>query len=117
MNIQSNEGGLARSAIAAALERKSSGLQEMQQRIAQLRGEQSQESQRPAFSQALKEGIQKADSAVAVVNELPQRIVKGEVDLHEAAAQIQMSKISFEFTMELRNKFIDAYREIMRMSV
>ena len=117
MNVKGSESSLARSAIAAALERKSSGLQEMHERIARVHGEQSPAVERPGFSQLLAEGIRKADETVASVNELPARIIKGEIDLHEAAAQIQMSKISFEFTMELRNKFIDAYREIMRMSV
>lgn len=113
----SAKGGLARSAIAAALERRNSGVREMQERLARLQGEQSQESKPPTFVEALKQGIRNADEAVAAVEALPEQVVRGQVDLHEAATQIQMSRISFEFTMELRNKFIDAYREIMRMSV
>ncbi|MFT4539850.1 MAG: flagellar hook-basal body complex protein FliE [Planctomycetota bacterium] len=111
------QGGLARSAIEAALERRNTGIREMQEKLAQLQGTQTQDNKAPAFLDALKEGIQKADKTVRAVDALPERVLRGEVELHEAAAQIQMSRISFEFTMELRNKFIDAYREIMRMSV
>ena len=117
MNIAKTHGSLAKDAISAALQRQNSGIQEMQKRVAQMRGEQIYEKARPTFAGALKDGIREVNAQVAMVDELPKRIVSGEVDLHEAAAQIQMSKITFEFTMELRNKFIDAYREIMRMSV
>jgi len=31
--------------------------------------------------------------------------------------QIKQTELAFEFSMQVRNKFIDAYREVMRMSV
>ena len=44
-------------------------------------------------------------------------VVKGDVDLHEVAAQLKESEITFQFALTVRNKLLDAYREVMRMSV
>ena len=52
---------------------------------------------------------------------VPQRnridVIQGNVDLHEVTTQLKQSELSFEFAMQVRNKFIDAYREVMRMNV
>ena len=44
-------------------------------------------------------------------------MLRGELDLHEVATLLKQSELSFDFAMQVRNKFIDAYREVMRMSV
>ena len=38
-------------------------------------------------------------------------------DFTEAAIALKESRLAWQFTLEVRNKFVDAYREIMRMSV
>ena len=35
----------------------------------------------------------------------------------EIAARVKRADLSFKFAMEIRNKLIDAYREVMRMQV
>lgn len=111
-------GGLTSTAIRAALERRNESLQAMRDRIgaiaptpAPVAGEES------GFGKALLDGIRSTDQKVREVDELPLKVIRGELELHEAAAQIQSSRIAFEFSMEVRNKLIEAYREIMRMSV
>jgi flagellar hook-basal body complex protein FliE len=44
-------------------------------------------------------------------------VVGEEVDLHEVMIAVEKAKTSFDLLMEIRNKTIDAYREIMRMQV
>lgn len=45
-----------------------------------------------------------------------QRLVAGETeDLHEVTMAMDEAEASFELMMEIRNKLMDAYREIMRM--
>jgi len=45
-------------------------------------------------------------------------MVGGEaVDLHEVMVAVEKAKTSFDLLMEIRNKALDAYREIMRMQV
>lgn len=45
-----------------------------------------------------------------------QRLIAGETeDLHEVTLAMDEAETSFELMMEIRNKLMDAYREIMRM--
>jgi flagellar hook-basal body complex protein FliE len=67
-----------------------------------------------SLTQAIKDvnGLQQeAGNAVA-------KMVSGEaVDLHEVMIAAEKAKTSFDLLMEIRNKTIDAYRELMRMQV
>ncbi len=69
------------------------------------------------FTEALKNGISAVEANVAKTNEVHIDVVNGELDLHEVAAQIKQSEITFQFALTVRNKLMDAYREVMRMSV
>jgi flagellar hook-basal body complex protein FliE len=105
---------LAKQAIEAALQRQKDTLSSLQQKAAGLPAEQSQAA---TFSQSLQAGIQEVDQAVKAADTLPLRVVEGNIDIHEAAARIKQSQLAFDFALEVRNKFIDAYREVMRMNV
>ena len=46
------------------------------------------------------------------------QMVAGEnVDLHDVMIAVEKAKTSFDLLMEVRNKAIDAYRELMRIQV
>jgi flagellar hook-basal body complex protein FliE len=46
------------------------------------------------------------------------KMVAGEAtDLHEVMIAVEKARTSFDLLMEVRNKALDAYREIMRMQV
>jgi flagellar hook-basal body complex protein FliE len=107
---------LARSAIESALKRHSDAVARVQ------RGPESaqstSETSPSAFSSALVDGIKDVDAQVKRADTLVQGVVTGQVqDFHEVAAALKQSELSLKFALEVRNKFIDAYREIMRMSV
>ncbi|MCK4306909.1 flagellar hook-basal body complex protein FliE [candidate division WOR-3 bacterium] len=57
-------------------------------------------------------GLQKeADSAI-------NKFVSGkDVDIHDVMVAAQEANISFQLMLELRNRLLDAYREVMRMTV
>jgi flagellar hook-basal body complex protein FliE len=38
-------------------------------------------------------------------------------DLHDVLIRIEEAEVAFKTMMEVRNKLVDAYREIMRMGV
>ena len=69
------------------------------------------------FAEALKNGVSAVESSVAKTNDVHLEAVNGNLDLHEVAAQIKESEITFQFALTVRNKLMDAYREVMRMSV
>jgi flagellar hook-basal body complex protein FliE len=45
-------------------------------------------------------------------------VLSGEVqDVHSAMTAMQKADLSFQMMMQVRNKLIDAYHEVMRMQV
>lgn len=41
----------------------------------------------------------------------------GEGELHDAVLAVEMESISFELAVQIRNRLVEAYQEIFRMSV
>ena len=73
---------------------------------------------RADFGKTLGDGIRAVDAEVARADRLAEDVVTGKItDFHEAAALLKQSELSLRFALEVRNKFVDAYREVMRMSV
>lgn len=47
-----------------------------------------------------------------------ERLIKGEpVDIHDVMISAEKAKTSFQLLMELRNKGLDLYREVLRIQV
>ncbi|PLR84208.1 flagellar hook-basal body complex protein FliE [Bacillus canaveralius] len=70
------------------------------------------------FSAILKESIEKVNEAQQKSDILTEKLAKGEnVDLHQVMIESQKASVSLQLTMEIRNKAIEAYQEIMRMQV
>lgn len=66
------------------------------------------------LNDAIKE-VNEAQSASAKVTE---KVARGEdIDLHDVMITAQKASISLQTTVEVRNKAIEAYQEIMRMQV
>jgi flagellar hook-basal body complex protein FliE len=74
--------------------------------------------QGPDFARALEAGLDQVDQSVRTAESMPVDLLTGKIDdFHEIAVQLKSAELSFKFAMEIRNKLVDAYREIMRMSV
>jgi len=64
------------------------------------------------------EGLRDVAGGLREVDQLPRAMVAGEVSgFQELAVRVKSADLSFRFALEVRNKLIDAYREVMRMSV
>ena len=63
------------------------------------------------------ETLQHLDHEVRKVDDLTESFLKGEKDFHEVAVQIRQSDLALKYAFAVRNKLVDAYREVMRMSV
>ncbi len=56
---------------------------------------------------------QQKESAEAI-----EKLIKGEpIDLHDVMISAEKAKTSFQLLMELRNKGLDLYREVLRIQV
>lgn len=109
--------GAGKAAIEAALKSMRARAESIGADSDAIGGSKAEESSSTGFAEALKEGLSTVDSEVTRAGELHQDVLAGRLDIHEAATAIKESKITFQFALQVRNKLMDAYREVMRMSV
>ena len=70
------------------------------------------------FKDVLKQALQDVDQAQKASDEQIQKVISGEIqDVHTAMIAMQKADLSFQMMMQVRNKLIDAYHEVMRMQV
>ncbi len=78
----------------------------------------AKEGEGPAFSDIIKDSIQKVDQAQKDADRIMQDFVtKKNTDLHEVMITWEKADISLKLFMKIRNKVLDAYQEVMRMQV
>ena len=82
----------------------------------QAKGQAPDIGQGEKFSDTLKELIQDTNTLQVQSANLTERMIKGEpVDIHDVMIASEKAKTSFQLLMEIRNRFLDMYREISRM--
>ncbi len=71
-----------------------------------------------SFSETLSQAVQDVSKLQQEASKAVEQIVRGEpVDLHEVMIAVEKAKTSFDLLMEIRNKTLDLYREMMRLQV
>ncbi len=71
-----------------------------------------------SFGEVLKDAISTADELQKQSNQEIQKLMTGESqDLHSTLVAVQKADLSFQMMMQVRNKIVQAYQEIMRMQV
>lgn len=74
--------------------------------------------ERPGFKENLLESIKQVNDLQLKAHQAMEDLATGRSNnLHEAMIAIQKAEISFKMMMQVRNKIISAYQEIMRMQV
>lgn len=70
------------------------------------------------FSAFLKDAINDVSKSSIESDVLTNKLVRGDnVELHEVMVAAQKASITLNATMEVRNKVVEAYQEIIRMPV
>lgn len=109
---------LARAGIEAALKRHSETVKSFAE---QSKGAGVQPPMAPTESSpasGVLKSLHDVDTTVRRADTLVEDVVTGKVaDFHEAAMRLKEADLALRFALEVRNKFVDAYREVMRMSV
>ena len=74
---------------------------------------------KPDFGDLLRQSIDKVNATQGAARTLAQQFESGDpnVDLTEVMVSLQKASISFKAMTEVRNKLVDAYREIMNMPI
>lgn len=71
-----------------------------------------------SFSEMLKDSIQKVNQLQLESQNLNNQLVAGNIDnVHQVVIASQKAELALQFTLQVRNKILDAYNEIMRMSI
>lgn len=70
------------------------------------------------FQQIFQQAIHQVQASQANAAQQTQAFLNGESkDLHEVALSVQKAGLQFEMMLELRNKAVSAYQEVMRMQI
>jgi flagellar hook-basal body complex protein FliE len=71
----------------------------------------------PGFADALGQLITSTESSAAGANDAIARMLQGSGDVHDAMIAMQKAEMTLQLTVQVRNKLVQAYQEIMRMSI
>lgn len=70
------------------------------------------------FGQMLDGMVSMVDTKQAQANELTKKVLLGDTDqLHQSVIAMQEASTAFSLMVEVRNKLVDSYQELMRMQV
>ncbi len=71
------------------------------------------------FGQLLKTAVDQVNIVQQTANQLSQEFVRGnqDVELHDVMISLQKTNISFQSMIQVRNRLVSAYQEIMNMQV
>jgi flagellar hook-basal body complex protein FliE len=73
----------------------------------------------PSFAQALKQGLDKINATQQSADAKAQAFARGEpgVQLSDVMIESQKAGVAFRATVEVRNRFVSAYQDIMNMPI
>ncbi|HOV98545.1 MAG: flagellar hook-basal body complex protein FliE [Bacteroidetes bacterium] len=76
------------------------------------------EATNESFGEMLSQAITDVNRLQSEAGKAVENMVKGEeTDIHNVMIAVEKARTSFDLLMEVRNKTIDMYRELMRMQV
>lgn len=95
------------------------GLQPAQDpELSPLRRQQEAPEAENSFSDLLTKAIQDVDSSMKESEQAVQSFVAGETEnVHDVMISMQRAQVSFQMLTEIRNKAVEAYKEISRMQI
>ncbi len=71
----------------------------------------------PGFGEALGRIVNAVEASGADANAAVAGMVEGRGDVHDAMIALQRADLTLQFSVQIRNKLVQAYQEIMRMPV
>lgn len=71
-----------------------------------------------SFGQVLSQMVQEVNTKQAASSQTVQDLIEGQnVSLHQAVIAMEEASVSFQLMVEVRNKLLESYQELMRMQV
>lgn len=69
------------------------------------------------FGDALTSLLQAMDGTTGAANEAVSKMIGGTGDVHEAMIALQRAEVTMQLTVQIRNKLVAAYHDVMRMPI
>ncbi len=70
------------------------------------------------FKDSIKKAIKEVNHLQSEADKFSVQLATGEIeDVHKAMIAMQKAKLALDLTIQVRNKVIEAYQEIMRMQI
>lgn len=69
------------------------------------------------FGDALKSLLQAMDGTTGAANDAVSKMIGGTGDVHEAMIALQRAETTMQLTVQIRNKLVAAYHDVMRMPI
>ena len=69
------------------------------------------------FSDALGRVVSAVESTEAQANTAVSGMLSGSTDVHDAMIALQRADLTLQFSVQIRNKLVQAYNEIMHMPI
>jgi len=72
----------------------------------------------PSFGDVVKNAVEEVNSLQAGADDLARKLATGDVqDIHQVMLALDKASTAFGLTVQVRNKVVEAYQEIMRLQV
>jgi flagellar hook-basal body complex protein FliE len=70
-----------------------------------------------SFGDALTKMVNSVETSESTANTAVQGMLDGTGDVHDAMIALQRAELTLQLTVQMRNKLVQAYQDIMRMPV
>jgi len=77
----------------------------------------NEKQQGVGFADAIKNEIYRVSDMQAKANQSAQELMQGKTGIHETMLELQKAGISLRVLLQIRNKVIEAYKDIMHMPI
>lgn len=72
----------------------------------------------PGFSELVTQGLDRVNEALLDGQSEMQRLAAGKVEnLHQVMLKLEESRLSFQLMVQVRNRLLESYQDVMRMQV
>jgi len=74
-------------------------------------------AEQPGFDELLGRALEKLDGTLKAGDAAAAGFLQGKVDIQQMALALEKADISLRFMMHVRNRVVEAYKEISRMNI
>ena len=69
------------------------------------------------FKKILSRSVDEVNGLLATADHSAQEMVAGRMDIHQAMVAIEQANVSFLLLLQVRNKMMEAYQQIMQLPI